>query len=81
MLALVMTKKDEQIEKLQKIDGRDQFKTLVTKWKHITMPVTKAWCCTHPRNGPTCKNKWDATIGDFKNIYDYNVRIGHNAYY
>jgi len=29
----------------------------------------------------TKTNMWDATIGDFKNIYDYNVRIGHNAYY
>jgi hypothetical protein len=29
----------------------------------------------------TKTNMWDATIGDFKYIYDYNVKIGHNAYY
>jgi hypothetical protein len=81
VLASVMTKREEQIEELENIDGKNQFKTLVTKWKHIIMQFMKVGCCTHPRNGPTCKNKWDVTIGDFKNIYDYKVRIGHNAYY
>jgi hypothetical protein len=38
-------------------------------------------CLSNFKKFATKTNMWDATIGDFKNIYDYNVRIGHNAYY
>jgi hypothetical protein len=36
---------------------------------------------TQMRNGVACKDKWGAIVRDFKQIYDYKLRIGNNQDY
>jgi hypothetical protein len=41
----------------------------------------KARCSLHVRNKLACKDNWGALNDDFKMIYDYMDRIGHNEEY
>jgi hypothetical protein len=57
MLALVNAKRDEFLEELDAIDGRDLMHSEVTKWTRISEKVMVARFSSHFRNGTTCKGK------------------------
>ncbi len=81
VLALVKAKKKEHLTYLDRVDGQDQFETVVSKWKKISEFVMNVGCSIHLRNGPACKNKWSSLFGDFKKIYDYMTSTVHNQDY
>jgi hypothetical protein len=56
---------------LKKVDGHDQFETVVNKWKNISKVVMKVGCSEHMKNSLTCKDKWHTITSDFKKIYDF----------
>jgi hypothetical protein len=81
VLALVKAKKKEHLTRLDRVDGQDQFETIVSKWKKISEFVMDVGHSIHLRNGPACKNKWGSLFGDFKKIYDYMASTGNNQDY
>jgi len=60
------------------LDPWDQFEITITKWEKVTTYVMKARCSSHVKNKLACKDNWGALNDDFKLIYDYMDRIGHN---
>jgi len=56
---------------IKKVDGCDQFETIMNKWKNISKVVMKVSCFEHIRNGLTCKDKWHTIVSDFEKTYDF----------
>jgi len=81
LLGWFKRKKQEHIVVIDPVDLRDQFQTMVTKWKNIIACVMDACCCQHVRNKPTYRNKWHAFNGEFKIIFYYMVKIVDNEEY
>jgi hypothetical protein len=48
------------------------------KWRKITTLMMGCGHNAHVRNGPTCKEKWTTLYNDYKQIWDYMVRMGCN---
>jgi hypothetical protein len=57
MIALVDAKRDEFLEELDAIDGRDLMDSEVTKWNRISEKITASGFSTHFRDGMACKGK------------------------
>jgi hypothetical protein len=57
MIALVDAKRDEFLEELDVIDGRDLMDSEVTKWNRISEKITASGFSTYFRDGMACKGK------------------------
>ena len=78
MLALVDAKRDEFIEELDCIDGRDLMESEVTKWSRISDKVMGSGFSIHYRDGMACKGKWHLLLPDYRRVVDYHTRTGIN---
>ncbi len=63
------------------MDPKDKLETYVTKWKRISKVVMNACCFYHMQNDLAYKDKWESILGNFKWIFDYMSRIGHDEDY
>jgi hypothetical protein len=77
----VQTKEVEHEEMMAKVDGQHKFKTIVSKWRKISIMVMKEGCSEHVRSGPTCKDKWSSIASDFKKTFDFMASIRQNQKY
>ena len=57
MIALVDAKREEFLEELDAIDGRDLMDSEVTKWNRISDKIMASGFSTHFRDGMACKGK------------------------
>jgi hypothetical protein len=78
MIALVDAKRDEFLEELDAIDGRDLMDSEVTKWNRISEKITALGFSTHFRDGMICKGKWHLILYDYRKVVDYHARTGIN---
>jgi hypothetical protein len=79
MLALVSAKRDEFLEELDVIDGRDIMHSEATRWTRISEKVMAPGLSSHFRDGTTCKGKWHLILPDYRKIADYHGRTGINS--
>jgi len=70
-------KKNEHNASLGVVNSRDYFKSTIVKWKIIATLMMGCGHNAHVKNGPTCKEKWRTLYNDYKQIWDYMVRMGH----
>ncbi len=63
---------------MDKVDLRDQFETIVTKWKKTSTVVMNVNFSLHMRNGLACKDKWGSIYGRFKKISNHISRTSWN---
>ncbi len=66
---------------LELVDPQDQFKTTIIKWGKFAKKFTQDGNSIHPRNGSTCKDKWDSIYDNFKWIHHYMQSTNHNEIY
>jgi hypothetical protein len=59
-------------------DSKDCFENIIMKSEKILTFVVGFGQNTHMSNGPACKKKWITIYGNYKNIQDYMVGIGHS---
>ena len=78
MIALVDAKREEFLEELDCIDGRDLMESEVTKWSRISDKVMASGFSLHFRNGMACKGKWHLLLPDYRRVVDYHARTGIN---
>jgi hypothetical protein len=78
MIALVDAKRNEFLEELDAIDGRDLMDSEVTKWNRISEKITASGFSTHFRDGMACKGKWHLILPDDRKVVDYHARTGIN---
>ena len=78
MIALVDTKRDEFLEELDAVDGRDLIDSEVTKWSRISDKIMASGFSTHFRDGMACKGKWHLILPDYRRVADYHARTGIN---
>jgi hypothetical protein len=71
----VQAEEVEHKDMMAKVDGQHKFKTIVSKWRKISIMVMKEGCSEHLRNGPTCKDKWSSIASDFKKIFDFMASL------
>jgi hypothetical protein len=76
MIALVDAKRDEFLEELDGIDGRDLINSEVTKWNRISEKIMASGFFTHFRDGIACKDKWHLILPDYRKVVDYHARTG-----
>jgi hypothetical protein len=57
MIVLVDAQRNEFLEELVAIDGRDLMDSEVTKWNRISEKITASGFSTHFRDDMTCKDK------------------------
>jgi hypothetical protein len=57
MITLVDSKREEFLDKLDTIDGRDLMESEVTKWNRVSDKIMASDFSTHFRDGMTCKGK------------------------
>ena len=79
MVALVNAKRDEFLEELDAVDGRDLMHSEATKWTQISEKVMAAGFSSHFRDGTACKGKWHLILPDYRKIADYHARTGINS--
>lgn len=79
MVALVNAKRDEFLEELDVVDGRDLMHSEATKWTRISEKVMAAGFSSHFRDGTTCKGKWHLILPYYREIADYHARTGINS--
>lgn len=65
-MILIKGKIEEDLATCDKLDGHNDFDTIVMKWKKVSIIVMNANCLQHFRNCPMCKDKWGSIYGDFK---------------
>ena len=78
MIALVDAKREEFLEELDAIDGRDLMDSEVTKWSRISDKIMASGFSTHFRDGMACKGKWHLILPDYRRVADYHARTGLN---
>ena len=78
MIALVDAKREEFLEELDAIDGRDLMDSEVTKWNRISDKIMASGFSTHFRDGMACKGKWHLILPDYRRVADYHARTGIN---
>ena len=78
MIALVDAKRDEFLEELDAVDGRDLMDSEVTKWSRISDKIMASGFSTHFRDGMVCKGKWHLILPDYRRVADYHARTGIN---
>ena len=78
MIALVDAKREEFLEELDAIDGRDLMDSEVTKWSRISDKIMSSGFSTHYRDGMACKGKWHLLLPDYRRVADYHARTGIN---
>ena len=78
MIALVDAKREEFLEELDAIDGRDLMDSEVTKWSRISDKIMSSGFSTHFRDGMACKGKWHLILPDYRRVADYHARTGIN---
>jgi len=79
MLALVNAKRDEFLEELDAVDGRDLMHSEVTKWTRISGKIMAAGFSSHFQDGTACKGKWHLMLLDYRKIADYHARTRINS--
>ena len=67
------------LEELDTVDGRDLMNPDTSKWQRVSEEVMKCGFSPCPRDGPTCKTKWNQIIPDYKQIADFFSRTGRNG--
>jgi hypothetical protein len=77
--ALIQAKRHLFLEELEAVDGRHLMNPDASKWVRISIEVMQAGCSQYPRDGPSCKTKWNLIISDYKKIADYFARSGTNG--
>ena len=78
ILALIAAKREMFLEEVDAVDGRDLMTPDNTKWRRISQQVMLAGFSQCPRDGASCKNKWNQLVPDYKRISDYLGRTGRN---
>ena len=78
MIALVDAKREEFIEELDAIDGRDLMDSEVTKWSRISDKIMASGFSTHFRDDMVCKGKWHLILPDYRRVADYHACTGIN---
>ena len=78
MIALVDAKREEFLEELDTIDGRDLMDSEVTKWSRISDKIMSSGFSTHFRDGMAYKGKWHLLLPDYCRVADYQARTGIN---
>ncbi len=51
-------KREEHLANLDKVDAKNLFETIVTKWKWILTAIMKVGYSNHVKNSHDCKEKW-----------------------
>jgi hypothetical protein len=54
---LVITKREEHLTSINKVDDQNQFEIAVNKWKNISKAVMKVGCLKQHRNNLAYKDK------------------------
>ena len=78
MIALVDAKREEFLEELDVVDGRDLMDSEVTKWSRISDKIMASGFSMYYRDGMACKGKWHLILPDYRRVADYHARTGIN---
>jgi hypothetical protein len=78
MITLVDSKREEFLDKLDTIDGRDLMESEVTKWNRVSDKIMASDFSTHFRDGMTCKGKWHLILPDYRRVADYHAHTDIN---
>ena len=78
MIALVDAKREEFLEELDSIDGRDLMESEVTKWSKISDKIMASGFSTQFRDGMAYKGKCHLLLPDYRRVADYHARTGIN---
>lgn len=68
MFALMNAKRDEFLEELDVVDGRDLMDSEVTKWALMSEKVMNAGYSSHMCDGTTCKGKWQLLLPNYRKV-------------
>ncbi len=65
---MVEAKRDEHINSLDMANFKDNFESVINKWKKISTFVRGVGQDIHMKNGHACKEKSTIIFDDYKNI-------------
>lgn len=74
MLALMDVKRDEFLEELDVVDGRDLMDSEVTKWALMSEKVMNPGYSSHMCDGTACKGKWQLLLPNYRKVANYHTR-------
>ncbi len=63
-MVFIKGKKEGHLATCDKLDGQNNFDTIVMKWKKVSIIMMNTSCSQHLRNCPMCKDKWGSIYGD-----------------
>jgi hypothetical protein len=69
------------LARLDVVNTMYQFESAICKWQKIVNSVNASRHSLLPKNSVVYKNKWGASYGNFKHIFDYMVLAKNSTRY